>query len=69
MFMKTLNLKFHLLLLSIAACAVLSSCKDEDNEKMYSSRSYNETYALLSPYIIVNESDEFELNASKEVID
>lgn len=67
--MKTLNLKFHLLLLSIAACAVLGSCKDEDNEKMYSSRSYNETYALLSPYIIVNESDEFEINASKEVID
>lgn len=67
--MKTLNLKFHFLLLLVAACVVLGSCKDEDNEKMYSSRSYNDTYALLSSYIIVNESDEFELGVSKEVID
>lgn len=67
--MKTLNLKFPLLLLLVAVCAVLSACRFDEDEKMYSSRSYDETYALLRPYILVNESDEFELSAGKEVTD
>lgn len=67
--MRTLNLKFQTLILLLMACVVLGSCKDEYDEKIYSSRSYSETYALLSPYVIVNESDEFELDVSKEIID
>ena len=58
--MDTLNLKFRLLLLLVTVGTVLGSCAYDDDEKMYSSRSYDETYALLRPYIIVNEYDEFE---------
>ena len=53
--MDTLNLKFRLLLLLVTVGTVLGSCAYDDDEKMYSSRSYDETYALLRPYIIVNE--------------
>ena len=67
--MDTLNLKFRLLLLLVTVGTVLGSCAYDDDEKMYSSRSYDETYALLRPYIIVNEYDEFELSATKEVTD
>ena len=68
--MKILNFRINLLLLLVMMCAVFSSCKFDDDEKMYSSRSYNETYALLRPYIMVNESDEFELDAVyKEIAD
>ena len=67
--MDTLNLKFRLLLLLVTVGTVLGSCAYDDDEKMYSSRSYDEAYALLRPYIIVNEYDEFELSATKEVTD
>ena len=49
--MDTLNLKFRLLLLLVTVGTVLGSCAYDDDEKMYSSRSYDETYALLRPYI------------------
>ena len=67
--MDTLNLKFRLLVLSVLVCVFLGSCAYDEEEKMYSSRSYDDTYALLCPYIIVNEYDEFELNVTKEVTD
>mgnify|MGYP007091040250 CR=1 FL=1 len=50
--MDTLNLKFRLLLLLVTVGTVLGSCAYDDDEKMYSSRSYDETYALLRPYIM-----------------
>lgn len=67
--MNALILKIRLSLLLVMVGAILGSCKYDDEEKMYSSRSYGETYALLRSYIVVSESDEFELNASKDVID
>lgn len=69
MIMDTVNLKFCLLLFLATVCAFFSSCRYDVDEDIYSSRSYDETYALLRPYIIVNEYDEFELIAGKEVID
>lgn len=48
--MDTLNLKFRLLLLLVTVGTVLGSCAYDDDEKMYSSRSYDDLCIATSLY-------------------